>query len=104
MQVNAYVAPKPETAKAVNDWLSSHNISAKKSNRAGNWLSIDVPVDKANELLDADFTTFTHVATGKSSIRALSYSIPEGLGGHINLVHPTTSYVICLKLCQPSTK
>lgn len=104
VQVNAYVAPKPETTKAVNDWLSSHNISAKRSNKAGNWVSIDVPVHKANKLLDTDFTTFTHVATGKRSIRALSYSIPEDLRAHIDLVHPTVLYVICLQLCQPSTK
>lgn len=33
-----------------------------------------------------------HVETGKTSIRTLEYSIPAVLQGHIDFLHPTTSF------------
>ena len=100
MQVNAFVAPKQETVDAVNQWLSENDLTATKISPAGNWLSLQIPVSKASELLDAEFSTFKHVETGQESIRTLSYSIPADLVGHVNLVHPTITYVIWLQLCQ----
>lgn len=35
---------------------------------------------------------FTHDATGAETIRTLSYSIPTDLVGHLDVVHPTTSF------------
>lgn len=61
---------------------------------AGDWLGFTVPVSKANEMFDADFSVFKHVASGKESIRTLSYSIPASLDSHLNFVHPTTKYVL----------
>lgn len=53
---------------------------------------IDVPVSKANELLETEFSVYTHGDTGKQAIRTLSYSIPADLVGHLDLVHPTVTY------------
>ena len=55
-----------------------------------------MPVSTANHLLDADFSVFTHPATGKQTIRTLSYSIPSNLAKHLSLVHPTVSCVLFL--------
>ena len=93
-QVNAFVAPKPETVEAVNAWLKENDIEATTVSPAGDWLSFSIPVSKANELLDADFTVFSHADTGKDVVRTLSYSIPTDLQGHLELVHPTTAYVM----------
>jgi tripeptidyl-peptidase-1 len=49
-------------------------------------------VAKANELLSTDFSVFTHLESGMTSIRTLAYSIPRALQGHIDFVHPTTSF------------
>ena len=77
----------------MNAWLKENDIEAAQASPAGDWLSISIPVSKANELLDADFTVFSHASTGKEVVRTLSYSIPTDLQGHIDLVHPTTACV-----------
>ncbi len=51
-----------------------------------------VPVSKANELFDADFSVYTHDETGTEAVRTLSYSIPAELQGHLDLVHPTVTF------------
>ena len=91
-QVEQFVAPKPESVEAVNTWLAQHGISASAITPAGDWLSISVPVSKANELFDAEFGVFTHSSTGKQAVRTLKYSIPADLEGHLDFVHPTISF------------
>ena len=91
LQVAAFVAPKPETVQAVQAWLKENDITAQTSSPAGDWLSFSIPVSKANELLDTQFTVFTHDETNTQSVRTLAYSIPADLAGHVLLVHPTTT-------------
>ena len=98
LQVAAFVAPKQETVDVVNAWLKENDIEAAQASPAGDWLSISIPVSKANELLDANFTVFSYANTGKEVVRTLSYSIPTDLQGHIDLVHPTTACV-SFRLC-----
>ncbi|KAH9830915.1 family S53 protease-like protein [Rhodofomes roseus] len=88
----AFLSPSSESLEAVNAWLNENNLTAQSISPAGDWLAISVPVSQANEMLDADFSVFTHEATGVQSIRALQYSIPTDLAGHLQLVHPTTTF------------
>jgi tripeptidyl-peptidase-1 len=92
--VEEFVAPSSDTTAAVNEWLTSNGLKASPISPAGDWLGFSIDVKKANDLLDADFSVFTHQATGKQTIRTLSYSIPAALKGHIELVHPTILYVL----------
>ena len=82
--------PTQASVDAVNTYLSSNRINATALSPAGDWLGFSIPVSKANELFDADFSMFSHVATGKQQICTLSYSIPSALNDHVDLVHPTT--------------
>ncbi|KAI0064312.1 family S53 protease [Artomyces pyxidatus] len=91
-EVLEYASPKAETVDAVHSWLSENGLTAATLSPAGDWVGFTTTVAKANELFDADFSTFTHTATGVSSIRTLEYSIPAVLKGHLDLVHPTTSF------------
>ncbi|KAA1471816.1 family S53 protease [Dentipellis sp. KUC8613] len=93
-QVNAFVAPSPDTVSAVNAWLSSHNLTSTTMSPAGDWLRVQTTVEQANNLLDANYTTFTHQKTGKKTFRTLSYSIPASMHGRVNLVYPTTMFPI----------
>ena len=77
----------------MNAWLSENGLEAVPISPAGDWLSISVPVSKANDLLDTEFAVFTHTESGHESIRTLAYSIPTDLVGHLDLVHPTVTYV-----------
>ncbi|KAJ6606105.1 subtilisin-like protein [Mycena vulgaris] len=91
-EVEAFARPSEETTAAVSQWLSENGIEFTPASAAGDWISFTVPAAKANELLKADFSVFTHTATGQESIRTLEYSIPASLQDHIKLVTPTTSF------------
>ncbi|KAJ7787274.1 family S53 protease-like protein [Mycena olivaceomarginata] len=91
-EVADFVKPTDETLSIVSEWLTESGISSKPVTPAGDLLEIVVPVGKANELLSTDFSVFTHVESGKTSIRTLEYSIPAVLQGHVENVHPTTSF------------
>ncbi|KAJ7891371.1 subtilisin-like protein [Mycena olivaceomarginata] len=106
-EVAAFARPSDETTAAVSQWLSENDIEFKTVSDAGDWISLSVPVAKANELLNADFSVFTHIESGKESIRTLEYSIPASLQSHIKLFTPTTSsrrptrlYLLLLPLPQ----
>ncbi|KZT71791.1 family S53 protease-like protein [Daedalea quercina L-15889] len=91
-EVEAFIAPTADSVSAVNAWLSDNGISSSTISPTGDWLLIQVPVSKADDLLDAQFSVFTHAATNKQTIRTLAYSIPTDLVGHLDLVHPTVSF------------
>ena len=92
-KVEAFVAPAADTVKLVNDWLSENEISASTISPAGDWLRFSITAEKASSLLDAEFATFKHEASGETSIRTMEYSIPADLTDHVALVHPTITYV-----------
>ena len=56
--MEAFVAPTPDSVKAVTDWLTQHDIHAEAVSPSGDMLRIDIPVSKANTLLVANFTDF----------------------------------------------
>ncbi|KAF7375849.1 Peptidase S53 domain-containing protein [Mycena sanguinolenta] len=91
-QVATFVKPTDATLSAVSAWLTENGISSTPVTPAGDIIEIAIPVSKANDLLSTEFSTFTHVDSGKTSIRTLAYSIPADLQGHIDNVHPTTSF------------
>lgn len=92
------MAPSADSVAAVNAWFAENGITAKTVSPAGDWLSFSIPVSQANDLLDADFSVFTHQETGQTSIRTLAYSIPADLKAHVDLVHPTITLVGLLHL------
>ncbi|KAH8108266.1 family S53 protease-like protein [Phellopilus nigrolimitatus] len=91
-EVEEFVKPAPESVSIVNEFLAAQNVTAKSISPAGDWLAFSVPVSKANEMFDADFSVFQHEETGKQSVRTLAYSIPTELQGHLDLVHPTITF------------
>ncbi|KAI0062168.1 family S53 protease [Artomyces pyxidatus] len=91
-ETDAFVAPTAETSSAVQSWLSSHGLSANAATPAGDWLKLSLTVAQANELLDAEFSTFKHQETGEQAVRTLSYSVPVELKSHINFIHPTVIF------------
>ncbi|KAH9925060.1 family S53 protease-like protein [Epithele typhae] len=91
-ELESYTAPlKAESLDAVTAWLKENDIEASSASPAGDWLSFDVPVSKANELFDADYTVFKHTG-GRELLRTLSYSVPEDLAAHIDVIHPSNTY------------
>ncbi|VDC00558.1 unnamed protein product [Peniophora sp. CBMAI 1063] len=91
-EVDTYVSPTSETVGAVNSYLSQHGLAATASTSAGDVLTVSVTVEQANALLGTEYYTFQSTETHQSTVRTLQYSIPSSLKGHINYVHPTTSF------------
>ena len=77
----------------MNAWLADNKIDATTISRGGDWLSISIPVSQANEMLNADFSVYTHDESGTQIVRALQYSIPEDLVDHLQVVHPVTTFL-----------
>ncbi|RPD75592.1 family S53 protease-like protein [Lentinus tigrinus ALCF2SS1-7] len=93
-EVEQLVAPRPESVKAVMDWLSSNSIAPSSISPSGDMVTIELPVDRANALLDANFTTYVHNATNATLTRTLSYSLPADLEEHVSFVYPTTQFIL----------
>jgi tripeptidyl-peptidase-1 len=91
-EAKAFMEPTAESMSAVTEWLDANGLTATVTSPYGEWLTVQVPVAKANELLNANYETFTHIETGKEIIRTMSFSLPENLVPHIEVVHPTVGF------------
>ncbi|THG98674.1 hypothetical protein EW026_g3567 [Hermanssonia centrifuga] len=91
-KVEAFVAPSEDAVQAVNAWFSENSISATTISPTGDWMAFEIPVSKANEILDTKFMVFQHTESGEQTVRTLAYSVPSDLRSHIQLVHPTITF------------
>lgn len=94
-EVEDLVKPHEDTLVAVHDWLSSHGIDVKKDvtrNSAGDWISLKLPLSKVENMLTAKYHIYKHKRTDELLVRTTSYSLPEGLHDHIDIVMPTTMF------------
>ncbi|KAF7974910.1 hypothetical protein HWV62_11073 [Athelia sp. TMB] len=92
-EVESYVKPLQASVDAINAYLKTNGITATTLSPAGDWIGFSVPVSKANEMFNAEFSVYNNTQTGTQTIRTLSYSIPLSLQEHLDFVHPTTKYV-----------
>ena len=111
-ETETLMAPHPETLDVVSEWLSSHGIEEEHLYRssAQDWVTIRVPVALAEEMLNTvrvmiilmieicsnpktqKYHIYTHPDSGESIVRTTSYSLPESLHGHVELIQPTTMF------------
>ncbi|KAG1752358.1 peptidase S8/S53 domain-containing protein [Suillus paluster] len=93
-ETEALMAPHPETLDVVSEWLASHGMMEEDVIRssANDWVTIRVPVGLAEEMLDTTYHIYKHTRTGDSIVRTTSYSLPEVLHDHIDLIQPTTMF------------
>ena len=74
----------------MKDWLMEHHVAIKTTSPAGDMLWIELLVDAANQLLNANFSEFVHTRTNMSVIRTPTYSIPDDVAKHVVFIYPTT--------------
>ncbi|KAG2343675.1 subtilisin-like protein [Suillus weaverae] len=93
-EIEALMAPHPETVDVVRKWLALHGLAEENITRssANDWVTIRVPVGLAEEMLTTDYHVYKHAQTGESIIRTTSYSLPEILHDHVDLIQPTTMF------------
>jgi tripeptidyl-peptidase-1 len=60
-QLSQYLAPKPESTKAVQDFLAANGLSATTLSPAGDWIGFTTNVSHANDLFSADYSVYRHM-------------------------------------------
>lgn len=88
-ELRRYVAPTARATDEVTSWLASYEITPRVDN---DWMTITTDVETANALLDADFQWYEYEEGGGLKIRTLSYSVPDTVAQHVDLVQPTTRF------------
>ncbi|KAJ6603478.1 subtilisin-like protein [Mycena vulgaris] len=91
-EVKSFVQPSPDTLAAFNSFAAANKLQPTVISPNGEWVSITLPVSRANTLFAADFQIFTHPAMPRSITRTLSVSLPIELVGHVDVLHPTTTF------------
>lgn len=88
-QVRSYVAPSKRSTDAVAEWLASYGIEPSVDN---DWFTFSTAVSTANEMLGAAFSWYDYEEGGGSKLRTLSYSVPDSVASHVNMIQPTTRF------------
>lgn len=90
-ELRSYVAPGARAVDAVTRWLASHGVAPAVVDN--DWLTISTDVATADALLDTQFAwyEYEHGTDGKK-LRTLSYSVPDDVAEHVDLVQPTTRF------------
>ncbi|KAJ8129096.1 hypothetical protein O1611_g4537 [Lasiodiplodia mahajangana] len=102
-QIDAIVAPKPESKDLIFQWLGDHNLADGATlNSRGNVVKVNATINQAEALLRANYNSYTDTNTGAKASRALSVHIPQALIGHIDVIQPTTFFG--LKPLAPTAK
>ncbi|EJD40889.1 subtilisin-like protein [Auricularia subglabra TFB-10046 SS5] len=100
-ELDAFVRPTERTTAAVKAWLTAHGLEGKPVSPAGDILQISTKVKKADSLINANYSRFTHQKSGQTALRTLSYSLPEEIDDHVLLLEPTTDFIIKPKMWDP---
>lgn len=89
-EVEELVKPTKETTELVHEWLSENGI-LPSYNSAKDWITVNLPVSKLEQLLDTEYHIFEH-KDGAKVARAPTWSLPNHLHDHIDTIQPTNSF------------
>ncbi|KAH0378072.1 tripeptidyl-peptidase 1 precursor, partial [Aureobasidium melanogenum] len=96
-EIQNLIAPADETVRMVSTWLTEHGIIAATLSPAKDWITANVPVRRAESLLNTTYSVYQH-QDGSTLIRAPEWSLPQHLHDHIDLIQPTSSFFRASKL------
>lgn len=88
-ELRSYTAPSARSLAEVSSWLREFSVNPLVDN---DWISISTDVKTANELLDANFAWYEYENGSGPKLRTLSYSVPDEIADHVDLVQPTTRF------------
>ncbi|KAA1475846.1 family S53 protease [Dentipellis sp. KUC8613] len=91
-EVRQFTRPAQASFDALTSWLSAHNLTNTRLSPAEGSLKLNVTAAQANELFKANYSVFTHQSTGRTVVRTLEYGLPDELQGHVDMVHPATTF------------
>ncbi|KAK7042012.1 family S53 protease-like protein [Favolaschia claudopus] len=91
-EIKSFMAPSADAVNAFNAFASANGLNTSVVSPYGDWISVTLPVSKANTLFGAKYTNFTHSNLAAPITRTLSLSLPAELAPHVQVVHPSTAF------------
>lgn len=85
------VKPSDESLRLVHEWLDAHGVAPSQYSSAKDWVTVSLPVEAAEQLLDTEYHTYRHT-DGSLVVRTPEWSLPRHLHDHIDTVQPTNSF------------
>ncbi|KAJ7333493.1 family S53 protease-like protein [Mycena albidolilacea] len=92
-EVKAFTQPSADTVSAFDAFASANGLVPTVISPSRDWVSITLPVSKANKLFATEFAIYTHPDLKRAITRTLTVSLPSELVGHVDVIHPTTAFV-----------
>lgn len=89
-EMKRMLQPSDDSLHTVQNWLEGAGV--KDVQRDADWLTVRTTVEKANELLDANFQYYVNRHKHVERLRTLEYSLPKDVVPHVNVVTPTTRF------------
>ncbi|KAH9023489.1 subtilisin-like protein [Lactarius pseudohatsudake] len=85
-----FFAPSESTVSSIRTWLSASGIAEDKPRLSPNrgWIELDLTVATAERLMDTEYHIYEH-PSGERRIGCLSYSVPEHISDHVEVIKPT---------------
>ncbi|OCH89925.1 subtilisin-like protein [Obba rivulosa] len=86
-------APSDETTNAVKDWLMEFGFAPERLRLSLNkgWIEVNATTAEAEELLQTEYHVYTH-ESGIEQISCHSYSVPEHVREHVDIIQPTVHF------------
>ncbi|KAJ7473645.1 subtilisin-like protein [Mycena galericulata] len=91
-EVKSFVQPSNETVAAFNSFATTNGLKPTVISPNGDWRSLTLTVSQANQLFGGQFEKFSHASFTEPITRTLTISLPSELVGHVDIVHPSTSF------------
>ncbi|KAJ7248940.1 subtilisin-like protein [Mycena rebaudengoi] len=92
-EVKSFVQPSNETVTVFNSFAALNGLKEPTViSPNGDWVSLTLTVSQANQLFGAQFEKFSHASLTEPITRTLTISLPSELIGHVDVVHPSTSF------------
>ncbi|KAF7290721.1 Family S53 protease-like protein [Mycena indigotica] len=93
-ELKPYMEPSQATLSAFTSFVKTHNLTHSVLSPHNDWMSLTLSVAQANTLFAADFRTFSHEKLDAPITRTLSVSLPRELADHVEVLHPTTAFLL----------
>jgi tripeptidyl-peptidase-1 len=92
-EVNRLIQPTNETIDQIHKWLLESNVSSSwlEYSIAKDWISVTLPVESVEKLLDTKYSVFKH-EDGSYLVRTPQWSLPVHIHEHVQTIQPTTSF------------
>ncbi|RAL10809.1 subtilisin-like protein [Aspergillus homomorphus CBS 101889] len=91
-ELQASMRPSDEAIAKVRSWLEWEHVPAESIEDRGDWLAFTIPLSQAESMMKTQFYHFYHPKTQTTTVRTLTYSVPEEIWPFVQLIQPTTRF------------